>query len=159
MYDTEVLGTLASGQVVVDRYNSHLHPGVKAILPEALAQIHMNGEEFQIHQVDFDRVVGQTTCVETSSKDEIVYAKRPKRYGYSRFVLNREAEDCSSVVVILKKGEDYYVLITAFIGEKPEPEPWDRNATSQSESFWRNHALIWGSEPVLEHTITRSCPW
>ena len=122
---------LGSGQVVVDRFNSHIHESVAALLPEALTKVSLGGSQFAVEQVDFDRIVGETTCVETHEGDQIIYAQRPKRFGASRFVKNRQPEPCKSVVVILKKAEDgdYFVLITAFIGVRPEPEPWDRNST------------------------------
>ena len=68
----------------------------------------------------------------------------------------RSIED---VVVILKRTEEYgYVLLTAFIGKKAEPEPWDRSATEKSVEFWSVRALIWGHEPVVPGTETSECP-
>lgn len=152
---------LKSGEVVVDRHQSHLHAGVERLLPEALDRIDPAGKDFLVEEVDFGRPIGQTTCVATGAGDQIVFAKRPRRWGHSRFVANREPEECSSMVVILKKAEDVggYVLITAFIGHRPEPEPWDRNATANSRAFWDSHALIWDSEPVVPGTETTRCPW
>jgi hypothetical protein len=152
---------LGSGQIVVDRFNSHLHESVTALLSEALAKVQLSGVQFAVEQVNFDRIVGETTCVETHEGDQIVYAQRPKRFGLSRFVKNRQPESCKSVVVILKKAEDgdYFVLITAFIGVRPEPEPWDRNATPKSKDFWSTHALVWNSEPTISGTETTRCPW
>ena len=152
---------LKSKEDVVDRYQSHLHPSVLAVLPEALAKIETKGRSFIIEEVQMGRIIGETTCVITGSDDIIVFAQRPKRFGHTRFVKNRAAEPCSSVVVILKTADEQpeaYVLITAFIGSKPEPEPWDRNATPNSINFWNEHALIWGSEPITG-TETAVCPW
>lgn len=145
---------LDSGEEVVDRPRSHLHPGVGELLPEALSKISANGRSFLIEEVDFGRPIGEKMCVVTGPDDEIVFAQRPHRFGLTRFVKNRRPEPCTSVVVILKKAEDadYYVLITAFIGHRPEPEPWDRNATAASFAFWDQHALVWGSEPVVAGT-------
>jgi len=152
---------LGSGQIVVDRFNSHLHESVTVVLSEALSKVYLSDVQFAVEQVDFSSFVGVTTCVETRESDEIVYAQRPKRFGLSRFVKNRQPEPCKSIVVILKKAEDgdYYVLITAFIGVRPEPEPWDRNATPKSKDFWANHALVWGTEPVVPGTETNRKPW
>ena len=153
---------LRSGEVVVNRYISHLHESVLAVLPTALAQVESNGRGFFIEEVDFGQPIGETICVTTGPGDEIVYANRPKRRGPSRFVKNRAPEPCSSVVIILKTADDEpeaFVLVTAFIGHKPEPEPWDRNATPQSRAFWATHALVWGSEPVIFGTEVAECPW
>lgn len=151
---------LKSGEVVVDRFNSHLHAGVAALLPAALDLIDSAGREFLVEEVDFGRPIGETTCVATAAGDQIVYAKRPRRFGLTRFVKNRRPESCDSIVVILKAGDGgEYVLITAFVGHRPEPEPWDRNATTNSRAFWTSHALVWGSEPVVPGTETTRCPW
>ncbi|MFO7807213.1 MAG: hypothetical protein R6V40_02195 [Candidatus Moraniibacteriota bacterium] len=70
----------------------------------------------------------------------------------------------------MKVGDfDQYVLITAFVGKRPQPEPWDaRNFSQQPDpqeaerlarEFWSNHALIWGTEEIIQDTITTECPW
>lgn len=149
------------GEEVVDRHNSHLHASVIALLPEAIAKIGTKERNFLVEVVDFGHIIGETTCVTTTSEDEVVYAQRPKRFGLTRFVKDRLPEPCSTVVLILKvaDGQPGYVLVTAFIGGKPEPEPWDRNATTKSREFWSNNGLVWGSEPVIPGTETSECPW
>lgn len=155
---------LKSGEVVVDRYNSHLKDGIAHILPDALARIESEGRKYIVEEVDFGCQIGETICVATGLDDEIVFAKRPKRFGYTRFVKNRRPEPCSSIVVILKTadGQPGYVLVTAFIGKKPEPEPWDlRNFAQQKNpaeaerkaiEFWSSHALIYGSDQIIAGT-------
>jgi hypothetical protein len=160
MADTLTLGRLAGGEAVIDRFNSHLHPGVVEILPEVLARVNANGRQFLVEEVVFDHFVGQTICVATGAGDQIVYAQRPKRAGLSRFVSNREPEESASVTVILKAGDhSEYILITAFVGQPAPPEPWDRNATEQSVEFWSSHALVWGAEETVPGTETTECPW
>lgn len=163
---------LKSGEVVVDRYQSHLHESVLPHLPAALARIETKGRGFLVEEVVFNHPIGETICVPTGPSDTIVFAQRPKRQGLTRFVKNRQAEPCSSVVVILKTADGQpgaYVLVTAFVGQKPEPEPWDRRNFSQqadprkaeqmSREFWNSHALIWGSEEMVLGTETERCPW
>ena len=161
---------LKSGEVVVDRYNSHLHADAAFHLLEAFARIDSEGRSFFVEEVFFDRPIGETICVTTTAGDQIVYAKRPKRWGHSRFVLNRKPEQCSSLVAILKAGDaGEYVLITSFVGCRPEPEPWDRRNFSQqpnpqeserrAREFWYSHALVWGSEETIPGTETNRCPW
>ncbi len=153
---TPLYGVTADRFPVVDRYRSHIHEGVKDLLPKAIGQIAVNGRDFLVEEIDFGRVVGETICVATGPGDEIVYAKRPKRFGPTRFVKNRRPEPTTKMVVILKKGDDgLYILITAFFGGKAEPEPWDRHATAASEQFWSSHALVWGSEEVVENTTRK----
>lgn len=162
---------LKSGEVVVDRFNSHLKESVLPHLPAALAQISSGGRGFFVEEVDFGRPIGETVCVATTDADEIFWAKRPRRFGHTRFVKNRAPESCSSVVVILKTADgeaNTYVMVTAFVGHRPEPEPWDRNFSQQadpqeaerlSRDFWSSHALVWGSEKTIPGTETTVCPW
>lgn len=162
---------LASGEPVYDRNNSHIHEGVMRLLPAAFARIDSEGRQFLVEEVDYGRPIGETICVATGRGDEIVYSKRPKRFGYSRFVKNRNPEPYNAVTVILKRDghEDYYVLITAFVGPRPEPEPWDRKNFSQqsdpqeaerrAQEFWSSHALVWGCEETIPGTETTVCPW
>ncbi len=155
------VGSLGSGEPVYDRHNSHLHEDVVAVLPEALGKISSGKRNFLKEVVEFGHPVGHSICVVTGPGDQIIFAQRPKRFGLSRFVINRQPEECQSVVVILKRADDVggYILITAFVGGLSEPEPWDRNATPASLDFWANHALIWGCEPVIDGTVTDRCPW
>jgi len=156
-----LLGTLASGELVYDRYNSHLHENVKAILAEAFSKIDSRSECFTIREIDFGRIIGESSCVSTSGRDAIVYAFRPKRNGATRFVKNRKPEPSSNAVVILKRDDykPYYILITAFVGSIAAKEPWDPRATDEDREFWETHALVWGSEEVVPGTETATCPW
>lgn len=151
---------LWSGELVVDRHQSHLHQGVVSLLPEALTRIDSRGRLFLVEEVDFDRPIGQLICVVTGPGDEIVFAKRPKRLGFSRFVVNRHTEESSKLTVVLRAGSSgEYVIVTAFVGPRAEPEPWDGNATANSRAFWSSHALIWGCEETVPGTETNVCPW
>jgi len=156
------LGVLQNGKVVVDRYNSHLHNCITRLIPIALSQINPNGQHFVKEVVDFGEIIGEKICVRTSSSDEIIFAQRPKRNGLTRFVKNRKPEPCSRLVMLLIKARDFdgYVLISAFIGDLSEHEPWDPKADPvKSREFWNNNALIWGSEEVIPGTETTVCPW
>ena len=139
------LGQLASGEYVFDRPRSHLHGPVAEFLEEVFGKIHARDREIIIEQIELGRIVGKRHCVETKKADQIVFATRRNRKGPTRFVIGREPEDCSSVVVVLKLDNysDTYVCLSAYIGTYSEPEPWDRYATPQSEVFWQRHAMIW----------------
>jgi hypothetical protein len=116
-------------------------------------------------EITFDRIVGNSICVATAPGDRIVYARRPKRAGLTRFVRNRRPEPSRSVVVILMRIEEpnSYLLISAYVGSKAEPESWDPNllkkpdphaATAASLKYWASHALVWGSVPVIGGSVT-----
>ena len=156
------LGKLLSGEVVVDRPNSHLREDAAHYLSDALARINSAGRNFIAEEVDFGQPIGETICVRTTESDQIIWAWRKNRPAeYTRFVKNRAPEVCSCLMVILmasKQIQGQMVLISAFIGRKAEPEPWDGN-TAESVMFWRSHALVWGYEEIVRGTETKVCPW
>jgi hypothetical protein len=154
------LGFLASGQRVIDRHNSHIHENIRQILPEILQEINTD-KDFIKQEIDIGRKDFENICVETTDEDEIIFAKRKYRDGFTRFVKNRQPEKTSKITIILKKTqeEDTYFIVTAFSGSGAEVEPWDRQADSKSIHFWNNHALIWDGKDVDENTITEKCPW
>jgi hypothetical protein len=161
-----VVGRLASGEPVIERFNLHKHSGVSPYwLRKAFALTHSNERPFFVETVEFDRDIGNCICVGTSDQDAIVFAKRPKRPELTRFVLGRLPEPARFLTVILKAADSQlhpehagmYVLVTSFIGGKAEPEPWDGRAISldgandaleRSLQFWSNHALVLGAELV-----------
>ena len=141
---------LQTGEDVVDRKVSHIHLGARELLPAALAQVE-GGLDFIVQAVQFGRVIGQKACVATGPGDRIVFATRVGRAGPTRFVLGRKSEDCTTLTVVLKRREEGgYVLLTAFVGTPAGREPWDPLATAEDRDFWSSHALVWGSEPVVE---------
>lgn len=163
---------LKNGERVDDRFNSHVHARIENLITEGLVMIDSHGRDFIEEAVDFGRPIGETICVATDECDQIVFAKRPRRGGHSRFVLGRQPEPCSSLMLVLKaisKDKQEFLLITAFVGYKPQPEPWDERYFSQQKNpiearrkaqvFWENHALIWGGEEITAGTETSVCPW
>jgi len=167
---------LKSGEVVIERPNSHLHnDGMAALLEEALQKVSSQERQFIEAEIKFPHTVGKTILVETAPEDKIVFAQRPKRFGLTRFVKNREAVPCRSITIVLRKGDQgqvpgcYYVLLTAYVGYPTPSEPWNERdfvarenpdiARQMARDFWSNHALVYGSEPVVPGTETTVCPW
>ena len=143
----------------MDRKNSHIADNPDSIAPvnEALSRINSAGRDFIEEEVEFDQIVGMTNCVPTTNNDVIAFGKRKIRNGLSRLVFGRIPEPCNKVFVVLKKSGPYeFVLITGFVGAKPHPELFDKNAFAQKEDpekafeeasiFWKNHALICSDE-------------
>jgi hypothetical protein len=157
------IGNLASGEKVIIRNTSHVHdnPELEKYLINALSKIKSNNQNVIEGEVDFGKTIGVTRCIATSENDEIVFAMRPKRKGYTRFVKGRVPEPTSKLTVILTKDRQTndYLVLTTYIGAKAEPEPWDFRATDKALEFWKSHALVYGTEPVLEGTETSDTKW
>lgn len=157
---------LGSGEEVRDREDaSHIHAGVDDLIPEALEQLSSTdfypGESPRIKRVvDLGRVIGESSLVPTGPDDEIVFAQRPNRDGLTRFVKNRTPRACSNLTVVLRREEaGYYTLLTAFVGDRSELEPWHLDADETARNFWRQYALVWGQEPIIEGAETSVSPY
>lgn len=156
----EILGITLNKAVVVNRHNSHLHQNVAGVIKEVLLKVDTNNLDFLDCAIQFPKTIGLSSCVKTTPDDCIVFAKRPFHNGYTRFVLDRDLEPTSTVVVVLKKIKpNQYVLITAYIGEKADYEPWDTRATPKSTEFWQEHALVYGVEEICRGTATVVPQW
>ncbi len=163
----ELLGHLKNGAPVFDRVKSHIHTEYDKIyeyLEKTLPHINPPAGEVYFHYShDFGGIIGESICVPTVEGDKIIYAQRPNRQGLTRFVKNKSLRPVSVFTVVLKcdqkSKEEQYILITAYIGENAPPEPWDKMATDESLEFWNQHALVWGSLPIMEGTETEVCPW
>jgi hypothetical protein len=144
-------------RVYYSKYHLKVHANVMEHLEEAMSRIDTNDAAFIKLAVQFDYVIGHTTCVQVRNNDEFRYAKRLGRKYPTRFVMNRQAEPCSTVVVIMKRtpnSENYgYTLLTAYIGGLATKEVHDPKLeyeeAHEANEFWSKHALIW-DETILE---------
>jgi len=117
-------------------------------------------ESIERHEIDIGEKIGYCDLVTTTDKDEIVYAKRPLRNTYSRFVKNRTAEPTSWLTIDLRKQTNGdYVLYTAFFGRLVPSFPGGNFLPKQSKEFWNNHALVWGSQDIVLGSEMTNCPW
>ena len=150
------LGLSADGAEVYDRSDSHFHGEgglTKELLADAIGKITTNKRGFVKEKVEYDHPIGTQTCVKVSPEDEVVMVYRNGRSGQTPMVKNREAEPCSSVMVILRKDrsvldKDIYEMLTGYIGEGSPREPWDPNISTEEErreceEFWNTHALLY----------------
>lgn len=163
------LGKLEDGTPVFDRGGkTHIQPRVRPLLSEALRRTR-SYPDHAVVTVDFGRVIGFSTCVETRLSDPVVYAIREHRAGHSRLAPNLPPINTSlTTLVLLRKGESC-ILISAWIGPKAEPEPWDtkafyhesdpKEAFQRSLAFWHNHALIGRYFQINHGSEVRRCPW
>ena len=153
------LGKTKDGAEVYDRTDSHLHREgglTPELLSATLNAIDTEGRNFLKEQVNFDRPVGEMTCVEVGPEDEIMMAYRKNRSGLTPIVKNREAIPCSTVTVVLRKSSgdnNSYTLITGYIGKGSPREPWDPNIGSAEErgkaqDFWQTHAIVYNDDLI-----------
>jgi hypothetical protein len=134
---------------------------------QADSLIHSLTKDFEVMTIELSKPTGFSALVETTEKDDVVYAKRVGRETYTRFVKNKEKEITSNLVVILKRNkfnpEEYY-LITMYPGTESLKEPEDINISSKDEllksiDFWNRHALIYDESIIDKSTIKTYCPY
>lgn len=162
----EFIGKTKNGcSVYVDTVHSHASthlkdtPGLLELTEEALDQLELTEEKYWF-DIDMSRVIGTSECVETHDGDEILYAQRPNRDNFSRFVKNRKPEPTNYLSLWLeKRGENEYELMTTYIGRKTPSFPGGKSETPESFMFWADHALIWGNQEIVSGTETTICPW
>lgn len=157
---------LGSGETV---YRSMPHAEVPfealRLLPAALRRVVSNGRPHFVAAVQFDQTIGETVVVPITIADEVVYLQRIGRTGHSAFVLRRQPVPTNELTMILHRRRDtQYELVTAFFGSRSEREPWDPHIVSDHErqralEFWRSHAFVHGSLPVVAGSGLSDCPW
>lgn len=157
--------------LLVNTSHLHQHSEMNHIINEAFSRFLKKVEDssdvsFKL-EIDFERIIGKTTCVQVSESDDIYYAQRCGRRTLTKFVKNKgTGEDCTTVTMIVNKtkSENIYRLITAYIGKVSEKEPLDISIKTADEfelakNFWNSHALLHGSKKIYNNTITKECPW
>lgn len=146
------------GYLVVDNLKSHVHSDLKEKLPSIVKRISCLYRDYIVEISLFQDIVGQSNCVPITWEDEIVYAKRLGRDKYSKFVKNRETIPTNCVSIFLKKKEDFYIIMSCYYGDfKVDPNLY--SSIDEPQSFWNDHALVFGSEQIDPTTITTRCPW
>jgi hypothetical protein len=162
----EIIGRTANGQTVMfDTKNAHAithfqkHPTLKPIVIGALSTLSVTST-IERHEINMGETIGLCDLVATTDTDVIVYAKRPLRHTYSRFVKNRTSEPTPWVTLdVRKQADEDYILYTAFIGRLVPSFPGGNFHPEQSRDFWSCHALVWGSQEIVSGTETTVCPW
>lgn len=117
--------------------NSNLLELVKGVIAQATLQ---DAPEI-ILEHDMGKIIGTTSLVETTSSDEIVYAKRKGRDKYSRFVKGRSLRETSWVVVVIRRDAEQFTLWTAWCGRLLPLEAYAEDAYEPG-GFWASHALV-----------------
>lgn len=168
----KVLGKLGSGERVIERLNPHDHEVEVSHFQEGFTKIFSDGRAFISQQIDFESVIGISTCVKVTDPERVFYGKRYTskektkiRSGYSKFTYESPTSTSSLAIILLLAKEiveqPTYILISCWYGPLAPPEPWDLRATAQSRPFWDIHALTYKGNDwaLVKGTKTKNCPW
>jgi cold shock CspA family protein len=127
--------------------NLYFMPGVKEKLLELINEIEICSDGSEppretVLEYRLENGEGKAFACETTIGDDIFYAKRKNRRGYSRFVKNKQPETSALFTIIIRFRDGFHQVVASYFGPKTPPEPWDKIATPEALDFWRNHALI-----------------
>lgn len=142
--------------LILSHKHMQVHKDVYPLLAEAFSYFKPTNEIIQKVVIKFDRVIGSTICIKTTSEDEIVYAKRKGRKWASRMVKNREPSPSDELTIVVKRCKNnIYRLLTAYVGGMSEREPDDTNIRTDDEyarcvEFWEHHALLYIEKDVVQ---------
>ncbi len=162
----EYIGKTKNGfEVYVDRDSSHAvthftdTPILLHLVKKFIPEFEMEGERKSV-EFDAGEIIGFSDLVETGDTDEIVYALRPHRSLYSRFVKNKKPVPTSVLTIVLIQTEGKIChLYTAYLGPLTPSFPGGDYLPEQSKQFWSKHALAWGTQQIIPGTETNVCPW
>lgn len=157
------LFTKQGHRVYINPTHMKQHVDVLPFLEEALTTITPPTDcIFSKHEVNLNRIIGLNSRVKVNPGDEVVWAQRIGRGGRSRFVKGREPEPCSHVTIIMSREkrasrpDPIFRILTAYIGTKGEKELCDTSIRDDERDdcikFWKENALIWGSQEVVPGT-------
>jgi cold shock CspA family protein len=135
-------------------------PGSKEQLLELMGGIIIrnNGDEpaqETILEYKLENTYGKTFACETTILDDIFYAKRKNKKGYSRFAKNKQPGASALFTIIIRFRQGFHQVVASYFGPKTPAEPWDRIASPESLDFWRNHALIPDDAFQIDYTTIR----
>ena len=151
-------------EVYLDTERSHAlthfshNPKLIEATKEVISDLNISGKIISTEK-QMTEYAGDTDLVETNEEDEIVYALRPLRSIYSRFVKNKKSVPSKWVTIKIRKEKEMYILYTAFIGRLTPSFPGGNYLSDQSKVFWACHVLVWGSQEIIPGSKTDKCPW
>jgi hypothetical protein len=153
-------------RVYIDPQDSHVAthlvdtPQLAELAGEVVASLEVGERDSLYLEQDMGRIVGVSDLVATNPSDSIIYAKRPNRDNYTRFVQERQPQATSYVTIILRQLTDTeYELWSAWIGRVVPGFPGDEHETPDSRPSWQQHALVWGNQAIQPGTERSDWPW
>ena len=134
-------------------------PHLAKFAAEVLQKTTLEGAEIHL-EYDMKRPVGYDFVVTTTEKDTILYAQTVRDTVYSRFVKNGKPVPAQHVVLMLRLDEEgEYELLDTWIGRINPPRPGSDNETTESKTYWAEHAFVLDSQPIQLRTVTKVCPY
>jgi hypothetical protein len=148
------------GFVITDQIGSHVHGDLKNRLQMVAKRITCADREYFSEVIKFPTNIGKNNCVPVTWKDEVMYAKRIGRKKYSKFVLNSAPTPTDSITIYLQRKQGIYLIKSCYYGDSLQFDVSEGHEFEvDTYAFWENHAIVYGSEPIDQSTITYICPW
>lgn len=135
------------------------NPNLLTLTKELIEQLTIAAPVIHLEK-DMGRTVGNTSLVETTDKDAILYARRLHDEAYTRFVKNGTLKPSNYLSITLERDDDgSYQLQDLWIGRLNPPKPGSDHETAGSKPFWLTHAFVFEGQAIQTRSITRVCPY
>jgi len=134
-------------------------PQLLTLAKEMLAETMVRGAEINLER-DMKRPIGYNFIVTTTDQDTVFYGRLLRDDIYTRFVKNRKPLSTQYLTVaLLQDSNNAYELSDVWIGRLIPPRPGSANETTESKSYWSNHAFVLDNQLLQQRTVTRTCPY
>lgn len=143
---SDPIGGTLDGYLIFDNPKT-IEDSLKDLISKAIPRliIGTNVNHFET-TIRFRQPVGQCVVVPTKAGDYTFLALKQGKKNPSRFVHGKVPFETNELSIVLrkKKGEQGYIIATAYLGPLRGPERYNHHTTLQSVRFWETHAYTWG---------------
>lgn len=135
-------------------------PHLLTLATEALRQTTLDGPVVNL-EYDMGRVVGYDFVVKTTADDTVFYVQLVQDDVYTRFTKNGEPRATRYVSIVLQRSDEdeSYWVDDIWIGHLAPPRPGSAEETVKSKPYWKDHAFVFGSQPIQPRTLTKTSPY
>lgn len=141
------------------RHIAH-HPYLLTVAAEALRHITLDKPVVNL-EYDMGRTIGRDFVVETTDGDNVFYVQLIRDPVYTRFIKNGEPRPTRYISMVMRRDQksDPYRMHDVWIGRLTPPRPGSDEETPESKIYWKDHAVVFGNEPIQSRTLTKTYPY
>jgi hypothetical protein len=135
-------------------------PYLLTLAADALQQITAKDRVVTL-EYDMGRPIGYDFVVETSESDITFYVQLIRDNTYTRFTKTGKPSPTNYLSIVLHQNDNdsSYSLYDIWVGQQTPPRPGSGQETTESESYWDNHAFVFDNQPIQSRTLTKTRPY
>lgn len=153
--------------IITSKTKEHMqaHKVDMELVKEAISNVWTDNNGLIMKTINFEKIIGKSNGVRLSKNSthhcQVQWAKRKGRGNWTRVTTEHEPSGCKTMAVIIKKINDGYELVTAYIGQITPREPTDTMVSRKQNmidwgDLWCRFALVWNEEEFETAPVTMS---